>query len=345
MARKKLPTDSLFFSRTSDFLDAFLVGQCNKSEKTRESYRDALTIFKRYVLNTGHTMLDFRYADCTYNYLLEYKEYLSSVLHYAPSSVNQRLAAVKSYLKYSCGCDSALMQTYICADAVPFSKVPKIQRETLAEDEVANLLASPPATRKGLRDTLIMSMLFDAAIRLDELVRLKAGDIYKRDGTTYLLIHGKGNKERKVSLDSKTAALLDLYLKEYHHKEGKNGNVPLIYTVIKGEIRYMSHRNIQKILKKYSETVSSDNGTAPKAHPHLLRRSRASNLYQNGVPIEIISRFLGHSSVETTKDHYAYPSMEQLRQATNAGAEDCEGKETPLWLGHEDELAKMCGLR
>lgn len=342
MGRNSFFPDSLFFSRTSDFLDTFLVKQCNKSEKTRESYRDGLTIFKRYVLSTGHSILDFCYSDCTYNYLLEYKEYLSTKLGYAPSSINQRLAAIKSYMKYSYGCDTSLMQVYITVDAVPFSKVPKIQREVIGEDKIAQLLDRPPATRKGMRDAMIMSLLFDAAIRLDELVQLMTGDIYRRDGTCYLLIHGKGNKERKVSLDNKTAALLDLYMKEYHKDKEE---IPLIYTIIKGEVRHMSHRNVQKILKKYAAMDPEDSNSTLSYHPHLLRRSRATNLYQNGTPIEIISRFLGHSSVETTKDHYAYPSLEQLREATNAGNEEAEMKEVPLWVGHEDELSKMCGLR
>lgn len=339
-------SETLLFSRTADFLDTFLIKQCNKSEKTQESYRDALTVFKRYVEYTGKTILTFRYADCTYEYMLGYKEYLSQQKHYSHSSINQRIAAIKSYMKYSYGCDSALIQVYIGISNVPASAVPKVQREVLTEESVACLLDKPPATRRGLRDTLIMSLLFDAAIRLDELVQLKTGDVYRKDGYTYLLIHGKGNKERKVSLDEKTVRLMDVYMKEYH-KDNKGTEHPMIYTVIKGEIKPMSHRNVQKLLKKYGAAVSyGGNADMPESvHPHLLRRSRATNLYQNGTPIELVSRFLGHSSVETTKDHYAFPSLEQMRNAMGAGTENIPQTEEALWTGHEDELAKMCGLR
>ena len=58
----------------------------------------------------------------------------------------------------------------------------------------------------------------------------------------------------------------------------------------------------------------------------------------------MVSRFLVHSSVETTKDHYAYPSLEQMREAMEAGRH-VEKEEQPLWVGHEDELARLCGLR
>ena len=343
MGRKKLLPQDLFFSRTSDFLDIFLVSQCNKSIKTSDSYRDALTVFKRYVICRGKNILTFRYTDCTYEFLLDYKEYLGRELHYEPSSINQRLAAIKAYMKYSYGCDPSLLQVYLSVDAVPFSSVPKVQREILSEEDVAFLLNQPPSSKKGLRDTLILSILFDAAIRLDELVQLTVGDIYRQNGCTYLLIHGKGNKERKVSLDQRTVALLDVFLKEYHTGM-VDGQAPLIYTVARGETKAMSHRNIQKMIKKYETQAAKAGREMPPIHPHLFRRSRASNLYQNGTPIEMVSRFLGHSSVETTKDHYAYPSLEQMREAMEAGRH-VEKEEQPLWVGHEDELAHLCGLR
>ena len=343
MGNRSILPEKLFFSRTLDFLGSFLVIQCNKSEKTRESYRDALTVFKRYVEATGKTIMSFCYADCTYGFLLDYKGYLAKELNYGPASINQRLSAIKAYVKYSYGCDTSLLQTYISVTAVPLSSVPKVARETLGEEEIARLLEQPPATKKGLRDTLIMSLLFDTAIRLDELVRLTTSDIFSKNGYTYLLIHGKGNKERTVSLDGNTAALLEKYLKMYHPEE-RNIVRPLIYTVIKGNEKPMSHRNVQKMIKKYAAQVSESGKPIPSVHPHLFRRSRATNLYQNGTPIEIVSRFLGHSSVETTKDHYAHPSVEQMRKAIDAGDKPAI-KEKPLWEGHEDELAKMCGLR
>ena len=343
MGSKTILVDTLFFSRTSDYLNTFLVKQCNRSKKTREAYRDALTVFKRYVLHCGKTILNFAYADCTYAFLLEYKEYLSTELGYGPSSINQRLAAIKAYVKYSYGCDASLLQVYISTAAVPQSVIPKVQGEVMDEKDVALLLNAPPPTKRGLRDTLIMSILFDAAIRLDELVLLHVGDIYQKDGYTYLLIHGKGNKERKVSLDDNTVGMLNRYLDEYHPVP-RDISKPLIYTVIKGETKMMSHRNIQKIIKKYEHLASQDGAVMPTVHPHKLRRSRANGLYQSGVPIEVVSRFLGHSSIETTKDHYAFPSVEQMRKAMSSDKMQAE-EQKPMWEGHEDELAKLCGLR
>ena len=76
----------------------------------------------------------------------------------------------------------------------------------------------------------------------------------------------------------------------------------------------------------------------------MFRRTRATNLYQSGVELELVSRILGHSKTQTTRDHYAKPSLEMMRQAMVAAETDGQ-KETPLWINNEEELARLCGLR
>lgn len=195
---------SLFFCRTADFLDVFLVNQCNRSIRTRESYRDGLTAFKDYVIYSGKGIMNFLYTDCTYEFVLGFKEYLADVRGYKPSSINQRVAALKSYLRYSSSRDTTLIQIYISISNVPKTMEPKVQRPVLDENAVGSLLAQPPATPKGLRDTLIMALLFDTAIRLDELVSLQMGDIYRRDDLVFILVHG-GNSGKTARIFRKAA--------------------------------------------------------------------------------------------------------------------------------------------
>lgn len=341
---KQLLSKELFFSKTADYLDIFIVKQCNYSQKTSASYRDGLTIFKRYVESRGYTITTYRFMDCTYDFLLDYKIYLKEELKYQPASINQRIAAVKSYVRYCASRDISVSKTYISISAVPLSKVPKRQLPIMKEEALSIMFNEPKKNRKGLRDMLIMSVLYDTAIRLDELIQLTVGDVYIRDNEAYFIIHGKGNKERKVSMDDKTYMLLNAYMNEFHKE--KQLERPLIYTVIKGETKPMSHRNVQLLIKKYGEEAKKDNAEVPEpAHPHLLRRSRATGLYQNGIPLEMISRFLGHSSTETTKNHYAFASLEQMRDAMEKAAQPRNTPEEPMWKGHEDELSKLCGLR
>ena len=95
----KTPLEKLFFSKTRDFLDLYLSAQCSKSKHTIKAYRDALTIFRRYVRHKGFSVKSFSFDDCTRDFLLGFMEYLQNE-GYEKSSCNQRLAAIKSYMWY-----------------------------------------------------------------------------------------------------------------------------------------------------------------------------------------------------------------------------------------------------
>jgi len=187
-----------------------------------------------------------------------------------------------------------------------------------------------------------MVVLYDSAIRLGELLGLNLSDLNLSGSSPYLRIRGKGNKERIVSITDKTARHLQLYMK-YYHPDTTDRDRPLFYTIIKGNRNVMSPGNVERIIKKYADQVRQENPAMPdKIYPHMLRRTRTTNLYQDGVELELVSRILGHSSTETTKI-YATPSVEMLRKAMENQNEIPDEK--PLWEGKEEELARMCGLR
>lgn len=74
----------------------------------------------------------------------------------------------------------------------------------------------------------------------------------------------------------------------------------------------------------------------------MVRRTRKTNLYQDGTELELISRILGHSSTETTRIH-AIPLVEMMRKAMDSGNMSTEEK--PMWSDDETEMARICGLR
>ena len=76
----------------------------------------------------------------------------------------------------------------------------------------------------------------------------------------------------------------------------------------------------------------------------LFRRTRATELYQNDVPLELVSRMLGHEELETTKI-YAVPSTKMLKAAIDSVDNPVPAPEEQLWCGSEDELAVLYGLR
>jgi len=144
-------------------------------------------------------------------------------------------------------------------------------------------------------------------------------------------------------LSDKAVGHLRHYIHAFHGK-ASSGNTPLFYTVIKGARHRVSPGNIERIINKYAASICGEFPSLPvKAYPHMFRRTRATNLYQSGVALELVSRILGHSSTETTKI-YAAPSMEMLKSAMES-ANGFMPDEKPIWEGDEDAMARMCGLR
>ena len=188
---------------------------------------------------------------------------------------------------------------------------------------------------------MILILLYDSAVRVSELLSLNVSSVNLDAEIPYLRIYGKGNKERIVAITDATASHIKNYLKVYH--QAGDHDSPLIYTVIKGRKDRMSVGNVERIIKKYANKIRPEHPDLPEhCYPHMVRRTRATNLYQDGTELELISRILGHSSTETTRI-YAVPSVEMMRKAMETG--NLSTDEKPLWPDDEAEMAHLCGLR
>jgi site-specific recombinase XerD len=345
MKNKKMQTDSLFFSMTLEFLEIYLPRQLGRSLKTIKSYRDSLTIFRRFLYEECQlSIATFKFKDCNQKCIQDFIIYLKNNGN-SPGTCNQRLTAIKSYLWFASDRNIAVQSVAICISRIPQCKVPKKEKETLTEEALTAILQEPQKTKMGLRDRVIMILLYDSAVRLNELLRLTLKDLSLQTNDPYIRISGKGNRERIVAITPKTAEHLKHYLLAYHKNE-VNMNRYVFYTKIKGATNKMSPGNVERFIKQYADYARTKCSQIPlKVYPHMFRRTRATDLYQNGVELELISRILGHSSTETTKI-YAKPSMEMLRKAIESVGTPQKIIEKPLWTAcSEEEMAKLCGLR
>lgn len=345
MKNKKRQTDPLFFSMTLEFLETYLPRQLGRSRKTIKSYKDSLTIFRRYLHDECHISIAvFKFKDCDQKCIQNFIIYLKNNGN-SPGTCNQRLTAIKSYLWFASDRNIAVQSVVLSISRIPQCKVPKKEKEILTEESIAAILRQPQKTKMGLRDRVIMILLYDSAVRLGELSCLTLKDLSLQTNDPYIRISGKGNKERIVAITLKTAEYLKQYLLVYHKNE-MNMNQYVFYTKIKGITDKMSPGNVERFIKQYADGARKNCSQIPlKVYPHMFRRTRATNLYQNGVELELVSRILGHSSTETTKI-YAKPSLEMLRKAIESVETPKKAIEAPLWTAcSEDEMAKLCGLR
>lgn len=301
-------------------------------------------MFRNYVREQkGISIRSFKFSDCTYDFILDYRNWLHDVRGYRESTANNRLAAIRSYMNYAAARDITLQQVAFSVSEVPAYRVPKSVGPVIEQAETLSALLNAPAnTRTGLRDRTILAVLFDTAIRAEELIKLDYPDVNLSVSDPYIHVHGKGNKDRKVNFSENTVELVKQYVKEFHPE--KDRKLPFFYTTIHDQKGHMSRRNVERIVKKYADQIRKEHKDLPDSvYPHLLRRTRAAGLYQDGVDVTAISTLLGHSLLQTTKDHYVRPSIEQLRDVMESGIP--ETSEEQLWPDDEDELARLCGLK
>ena len=172
-------------------------------------------------------------------------------------------------------------------------------------------------------------------------MELKVHSINKTVSIPYIRVHGKGDKERIVAITDKTVLHLNAYMEKFHAKHDRDH--PFFYTVIKGHMGAMSTGNVERILKKYADMIRHNHPDLPRSvYPHMVRRTRSTNLYQSGVELELLARILGHASTDTTRI-YAVPSIDMMKEAMDK--DDFSNPEEAIWPDDEEEMARLCGLR
>ena len=345
MKARNVTHDTLFFSMTLEYLETYMPKQLGRSPQTIKAHRDTLTVFRRFLLESKKTSIrHFHFQDCIPALIQDFILYLKSMGN-SPATCNRRLCSLRSYIWFAADRDVALQSVALRIAKISFCKEQQRDKKTLSMEAMTCLLRQPANTKIGMRDRAIMILLYDSAIRLDELLSLKVLDLVLERKDPYIRVDGKGNKERIVAITTKTAAHLLEYFRVFHAGM-KNEQSLFFYTKIKGRIGKMSEGNVERFIKQYAHMAKQEFDDIPEnVYPHMFRRTRATMLYQNGVELALISRILGHSSIETTKI-YATPSIEMLKQAIESVETPVQLNEKPLWKScSEDDLAKLCGLR
>lgn len=180
----------------------------------------------------------------------------------------------------------------------------KIQRKPFTEDEMEQLRI---ASRTN-RNKAIIEFLFSTACRVSEVSALNRSDIDFDQREVIVL--GKGNKERKVFLSPRCVATLKTYLEERKDKH------PALFVSDFGkakfgrkEIRRLSKDGIENMIHAAGKRAGIEN-----AHPHRIRRTAATIALRRGMPIEQVSKMLGHEDLKTTTI-YASSTMEEVKQS------------------------------
>jgi integrase/recombinase XerD len=183
-----------------------------------------------------------------------------------------------------------------------WARLPK----TLSSQDVESLLGQPDRSRPlGVRDKAMLELLYATGLRVSELVGLKLQDVNLERG--FVVVVGKGSKERAVPLGETAAAALRDYL---------DGARPLLLKGTATDALFVSGRRRQITRQMFWERIKHyvrKAGIRQRVSPHTLRHSFATHLLDNGADLRAVQAMLGHSDISTTQI-YTHVSRERLRQ-------------------------------
>jgi len=200
------------------------------------------------------------------------------------------------------------------AQSLIFPKIEKKLPLYLSEPEVQNLLsvASNERGDKGVRNKVMLYLLYASGMRVSELVSLTTDQI--EFDTGFVRLSGKGNKERTVPLPRNILALLRHFLDNVHNRLVSGAQIDskknYLFTTVYGcKLKSITRQSFWMILKRLLRKASIKKNISP----HSLRHSLATHLLKNGADIRSLQMLLGHENLSTVQV-YTHLGNTELRE-------------------------------
>ena len=330
----------------SVFLRDYAPVQLSSSRHTLRSYETAISLYIGFLESArGITSSNFSKECFEKKIVEEWLAWLSKNRRCSPETCNNRMASLRTFLKYLGDCNVGYIYLASEAASIKNRKTQKKKIHGLTRESVQVLLNEPDAkTITGLRDLVFMILLYATAARIDEMLSIKLGDLHLTEDRPYVVIHGKRNKVRSLYLLPKAVAHLKQYLKIYHD-DTTDLEAYAFFSRINGKHGKMTQPAISKMLKKYAATAHEKCTDVPlDLHAHQFRHAKASHWLEDGLNIVQISYLLGHAQLQTTMI-YLDITLEQKNAALATLEDENDKKVKAKWKMPGNTLSAFCGVR
>ncbi len=343
--------DERLFNLIHDYFMIYLPNYKSASNHTLRSYQNSINAFMEFLKEKNNvSIFDIRFDMFTRDAIQDYADWLQVNRKLSLSTCQNRLAALKAFLKYCAASDTSLMKFYLSAKNVNVASIDTTHAVNYLSEYAMRMLIEQPDknTLKGYRDMVLMIFLYDTAARVSEAVNVKLRDL-NLGSTPTVLLFGKGSKYRSVPLSERTVAHLKKYIAQYHPGSDRYSEQYLFYGLTSKTHSKMSANNVRTIVQTYAQTAKRVCHEIPKhVHPHMFRHSRAMHLYQNGMDLTLISQWLGHANLQTTLV-YAHADTEQKRRAIELATKNDniipKGRGHRFSIDDEETLKRLYGLK
>ncbi|MDE5714853.1 MAG: site-specific tyrosine recombinase XerD [Anaeroplasmataceae bacterium] len=231
-------------------------------------------------------------SDITYVDKSHINKYIASLkrANLSKQTIARKIIAIKEFHKF------LYAEKITDEDAAKFIELPKPSKPlpvVLTKEEISKMLDSIQTdTPLGLRDKAMIETLYASGLRISELVNLKTADIHLRE--KYIVVVGKGNKERMVPLGDMATIALRNYLEKGRPYLSKKPGTTLFYN-------YQGNQISRQSLYKYIVKLAKENEIMKEISPHTIRHSFATHLLEGGTDLRIVQELLGHEDISTTQ--------------------------------------------
>jgi len=291
-------------SRTlSAFLD-YLRVERGSAKLTIAAYSSDLAQFAEF-LEKRHAVLSGARREDVREYI---QELFSNALD--GRSVGRKLSAIRHLYRH------LLLDGKIDKDPtlnIDLPKQWKVLPKALSRDEVGAMLAETQPrneTARGqalaLRDHAMLELLYAGGVRVSEVADARLEDLKLEMG--YIMVRGKGDKERMVPLGVPAQQALQQYLKNGREAVAKKRGSPLLFLGTGG--RRLTRQRIWQLVGKAG--VASGLASGRHASPHMLRHSCATHMVENGADLRTVQTIFGHADISTTQI-YTHVALDRLK--------------------------------
>jgi len=234
---------------------------------------------------------------------------MTAFIHALAQQVNARsqariVSGLRRFFQY------LIVEGYIETNPMALVELPKLGRklpDTLSVDDINRLIAAIDLSKpEGERNRAILETLYGCGLRVSELTQLRLSQLFFEEG--YVLVQGKGDKQRFVPLAEYTAKYLSLYIKEVRpHMPRQRGAEDVVFLNRRGGA--LTRAMIFTIIRQLAAQI----GLHKTISPHTFRHSYATHLLENGADLRQIQALLGHESITTT-EVYVHLDRSHLQQ-------------------------------
>lgn len=317
-----------------NFFTKHLSAERGASPNTIRAYALAICQFVEFLEATKKSVAQkATTAVLTKANVLEFLSWLESERNVSVNTRNHRLAALHSLCRFMMKADIAHMGRWQEILSIKSKKSRPKPMSFLSVEGMKLLLDSISTDSvSGRRDLALIALLYDSAARVSELINIRPCDLHLVQ-PAYIVLRGKGNKNRSVPLQENEVNLLKRYIEENRLDRQELQTEPLFKNRNGSKL---TGAGITYLLMKYVTLAHTVNPelVPVSLSPHCLRHSKAMHLLQAGVNLVYIRDILGHSSIITT-EVYAKADSKQKREALESAYKDilpeAANEAKPIW--------------